>query len=49
MGLISASEAARRLGVPQTTRALLSLYLNLTPFILSLVFIAPLVVWLGWV
>lgn len=30
-------------------RALLSLYLNLTPFILSLVFIAPLVVWLGWV
>lgn len=29
-------------------RALLSLYLNLTPFILSLVFIVPLVLWLGW-
>lgn len=29
-------------------RALLSLYLNITPFVLSLVFIVPLVLWVGW-
>ncbi len=38
-----------RTGAGVVDRAFLSLYVNLTPFILSLVFIVPLVVWLGWV